>query len=120
MIIVTDLLIIDHIISVSVTLPYLPLVFIHLNSLPYFGVYCPVFNFARNSIYHHAHKIDTYNYSVDPMHRSPLFREIQYIADRPWPPNFPEAKKKKEKFKNIICFLFYLTSERKKNVFRLR
>ena len=32
----TDLLIIDHLISVSVTLPYLPLVFGHLNSLPYF------------------------------------------------------------------------------------
>ena len=36
MIIITDLLIIDHLISVSVTLPFLPLVFRHLNSLPYF------------------------------------------------------------------------------------
>ena len=36
MIFVTDVLIIDHLISVSVTLPYLPLVFRHLNSLPYF------------------------------------------------------------------------------------
>ena len=35
MIIITDLLIIDHLISVFVTLPYLPLVFRHLNSLPY-------------------------------------------------------------------------------------
>ena len=35
MIIITDLLIIDHLISVSVTLPYLPLVSRHLN-LPYF------------------------------------------------------------------------------------
>ena len=34
MIIITDL-IIDHLISVFVTLPYLPLVFRHLNSLPY-------------------------------------------------------------------------------------
>ena len=32
MIIITDLLIIDHLISVSVTLPYLPLVFRHLNN----------------------------------------------------------------------------------------
>ena len=36
MIIITDLLIIDHLISVSVSLPYLPLVLRHLNSLPYF------------------------------------------------------------------------------------
>ena len=35
MIIITDLLIIDHFISVSVTSPYLPFVFRHLNSLPY-------------------------------------------------------------------------------------
>ena len=35
MIIITDLLIIDHLISVFVTLAYLPLVFRHLNSLPY-------------------------------------------------------------------------------------
>ena len=35
MIIITDLLIIDHLISVFVTLTYLPLVFRHLNSLPY-------------------------------------------------------------------------------------
>ena len=35
MIIITDLLIIDHLIFVSVTLPYLPLIFRHLNSLPY-------------------------------------------------------------------------------------
>ena len=35
-IIVTDLLIIDHLISTSVTLLYLPLVFRHLNYLPYF------------------------------------------------------------------------------------
>ena len=33
-IIVTDLLIIDHFISVSVTLAYLPLVFKHIYSLP--------------------------------------------------------------------------------------
>ena len=31
---VTDLLIIDHLISVSLTLPFLPLVFRHHNSLP--------------------------------------------------------------------------------------
>ena len=37
MIIVTDLLIIDHLIFVSITLPYLPLVCRHLNSLPYFS-----------------------------------------------------------------------------------
>ena len=36
MIIITDLLINDHLISVFVTLPYLPLVLRHLNSLPYF------------------------------------------------------------------------------------
>ena len=36
MIIITDLLIIDHLISVSVTSPYLPLVFRYLTSLPYF------------------------------------------------------------------------------------
>ena len=36
MIIITDLQIIDHLISVFVTLLYLPLVFRHLNSLPYF------------------------------------------------------------------------------------
>ena len=36
MIIITDLLIIDHLISVSVTLPYSPLLFRYLNSLPYF------------------------------------------------------------------------------------
>ena len=35
MIIITDLLIIDHLISVFVTLTYLPLVFRYLNSLPY-------------------------------------------------------------------------------------
>ena len=35
MIIITDFLMIDHLISLSVTLPYLPLVFRHLNSLPY-------------------------------------------------------------------------------------
>ena len=35
MIIVTDLLIIDHFISMSLTLPYLTLVISHLNSLPY-------------------------------------------------------------------------------------
>ena len=35
MIIVTDLLIIDRLISVFATLLYLPLVFRHLNSLPY-------------------------------------------------------------------------------------
>ena len=35
MIIVTDLLIIDYLISVSVTLQYLPLVVKHLNALPY-------------------------------------------------------------------------------------
>ena len=28
-------------------------------------------------------------YSVAPIHRGPLFREIQYIANRPWLPNFP-------------------------------
>ena len=33
--IVTDLLIIDYLISVSLTLSYLPLVFRHLNFLPY-------------------------------------------------------------------------------------
>ena len=36
MIIITDLLKIDHLISVFVSLPYLPLVFRHLNSLEYF------------------------------------------------------------------------------------
>ena len=36
MVIITDLLIIDYLISVLVTLPYLPLVFKHLNPLPYF------------------------------------------------------------------------------------
>ena len=36
MIIVTDLLIINHLIFVPVTLPYLALAFKHLNSLPYF------------------------------------------------------------------------------------
>ena len=36
MIIITDLLIIDHLISVSVTLLYLPFIFRHLNSIPYF------------------------------------------------------------------------------------
>ena len=36
MAIITDLLIIDHLISAFVTLPYLPLVFRHLNSLSYF------------------------------------------------------------------------------------
>ena len=35
MIIVTDLLIIDHLISVSLILPYLLLVLRHLSSLPY-------------------------------------------------------------------------------------
>ena len=35
MIIVTDLLIICHLISVSLSLPYLPLVFRHFNPLPY-------------------------------------------------------------------------------------
>ena len=35
-------------------------------------------------------------YSVAPIHRGPLFREIQYIANRPWLPNFPKAKKKKK------------------------
>ena len=33
MIIITDLQIVDHLISVFVTLPYLPLVFRHLDSL---------------------------------------------------------------------------------------
>ena len=36
MIIITELLIIDYLISVSVILPYLPLVFRHLNSLTHF------------------------------------------------------------------------------------
>ena len=36
MTIITDSLIIDHLISVFVTLPYLPFVFRHLISLPYF------------------------------------------------------------------------------------
>ena len=36
MIIITDLIVIDHLISVSVTLPYLLSIFRHLNSLPYF------------------------------------------------------------------------------------
>ena len=36
MIIVTDLLVIDHLISVPFTLPYLPLEFRHLNYLSYF------------------------------------------------------------------------------------
>ena len=36
MIIIADLLIIDHLIYVFVTLPYLFLVFRHLNSVPYF------------------------------------------------------------------------------------
>ena len=35
-IIFLDLLVIDHLISASVTLAYLPLLFKHLNSLPYF------------------------------------------------------------------------------------
>ena len=35
MIIITNLLIIDHLISVVVTLLYLPLVFSHLDFLPY-------------------------------------------------------------------------------------
>ena len=34
-------------------------------------------------------------YSVALIHRGPLFREIQYIANRPWLPNFPKTKKKK-------------------------
>ena len=29
------------------------------------------------------------DYSVAPIHRGPLFREIQYIANRLWLPNFP-------------------------------
>ena len=33
MIIITNLLLVDHLISMPVTLPYLSLVFIHLNSL---------------------------------------------------------------------------------------
>ena len=34
-------------------------------------------------------------YSVAPS--GPLFRKIKYIANRPWLPNFPLAKKKKKK-----------------------
>ena len=44
-----------------------------------------------------------------PIHRGPLFREIQYIANRP-------TSKKKKKIKNIKCLLFYLISEKKKCV----
>ena len=43
----------------------------------------------------HLHEL----YSVAPIHRGPLFREIQYIANRPWLPNFPKAKQKKKKKK---------------------
>ena len=28
-------------------------------------------------------------YTGDPIHRGPLFRDIQYIANRPWTPNLP-------------------------------
>ena len=28
-------------------------------------------------------------YTVDPIHRGPLFREIQCIASRPWTPELP-------------------------------
>ena len=44
MIIITDLLTIDHLISVFVTLPYLLLVFRHLNSLPYIISYLNKYN----------------------------------------------------------------------------
>ena len=47
--------------------------------------------------------------------QSVISRKIQFIANRPWLPNFPQAKKKK-KVKNIKCLLFllfYLTSEKK-------
>ena len=47
MIIITDLLIIDHLISVFATLPYLPLVFRHLNSLPYI-----ILNLNKRTIYY--------------------------------------------------------------------
>ena len=50
MIIVTDVLIIDHLISVSVTLPYLPLVFRHLNSLPYFILSLNKYNLLPNVV----------------------------------------------------------------------
>ena len=45
--------------------------------------------------------MSTITYSVAPIHRGPLFREIKYIANRPWLPNFPKAKKKKKKKKKI-------------------
>ena len=48
MIIVTDVLIIDHLISV--TLPYLPLVFRCLNSLPYFILNLNNFNLLPNVV----------------------------------------------------------------------
>ena len=34
-------------------------------------------------------RLSQYIYSVAPIHRGPLFREIQYIANRPWLPKFP-------------------------------
>ena len=50
MIIITDLLIIDHLISVFVTLPYLPLVFRHINSLPYVIYNLNKYNFLPNAV----------------------------------------------------------------------
>ena len=34
-------------------------------------------------------KISVHVYTGDPIHRGPLFRDIQYIANRPWTPNLP-------------------------------
>ena len=64
MIINTDLLIIDHLIYVFVTLPYLHLVFRHLNSLPYL-----ISNLNKYSLLHVPNVVSKKSWmgdSVDP------------------------------------------------------
>ena len=47
-------------------------------------------------------------YTVGPLHQDLLFRDVQYIATRPWIPIFPHAK-------NVIFVYFTYLEQKKKN-----
>ena len=58
---------------------------------------------------------DIFVYTIDPIHRGPLLREIQYITNRQWTPNLPRAKKKKKNKKTYSMFIVLLNLKQKKN-----
>ena len=41
------------------------------------------------NLHHKFCYLESRLYTGDPIHRGPLFRDIQYIANRPWTPNLP-------------------------------